>query len=156
MLKLHYRLTLAAICSIPLLAHGQIYKCQEGGKTTFSDKPCGASAQTVTLSKITTMDGIDQSKLDSMKATSKRGLLESEIKRIEDKITSYSKSMEQELSRLRIKKLRANNNLAGATWQESISTEMQSVTEKYKLKIDLKRDEIKRLNSEIGYLNSNQ
>lgn len=30
-----------------LPAHAQVFKCQEGGKTVFSDRPCGASAAAV-------------------------------------------------------------------------------------------------------------
>lgn len=35
----------AAITSIALPAQAQVYKCQEGGKTVFADRPCNAEAK---------------------------------------------------------------------------------------------------------------
>jgi hypothetical protein len=43
--------------------------------------------------------------------------------------------MDRELAALREEQSKAKNNLAGATWQQSIATEMTAVTNKYQLKI---------------------
>ena len=40
--------------------------------------------------------------------------------------------MTREMDALRAQKARANNNLAGATWEQSLSTEMQAVAARYK------------------------
>ncbi|MBX3680776.1 MAG: hypothetical protein KF710_11410, partial [Rhodocyclaceae bacterium] len=40
------------------------------------------------------------------------------------------------LMQLALKKRRANNNLAGATWEASISTEMEATTTRYKARMD--------------------
>ena len=53
------------------------------------------------------------------------------MRKTENKITQYQQQMHGELSALRNKKRFANNNLAGAQWETSISNEMQAVTTKY-------------------------
>ena len=53
--------------------------------------------------------------------------------------------MNGELSALRQKKSYANNNLAGAQWQTSISEEMSAVTAKYQTMIDAEKDRLAHL-----------
>lgn len=43
------RMLLAALAVAALPAHAQVFKCQEGGKTVFSDRPCHAEAQPLKL-----------------------------------------------------------------------------------------------------------
>lgn len=38
---------LTAVTAIALPAQAQVYKCQEGGKAVFSDKPCGVGAKVI-------------------------------------------------------------------------------------------------------------
>ena len=60
--------------------------------------------------------------------------------------------MEQELAALRIKKMQANNNLAGATWEQSISTEMSVVVEKYKVQKEADGERLKVMSAELRRL----
>lgn len=55
------------------------------------------------------------------------------------------KAMEAELAHLRLKKTAALNNLAGATYEQSISSEMQAVTTGYDTRIRAKDEELKQL-----------
>lgn len=64
------------------------------------------------------------------------------IRDSEQEIDGYRAQMDRELAALQYKKSQANNNLAGATWEQSISTEMQAVSEKYRTKIQIARDRI--------------
>lgn len=50
--------------------------------------------------------------------------------------------MDAELAALRDKKSYANNNLAGAAWQQSLSTEMEAAVGKYQAKIKTAQDAI--------------
>ena len=55
-------------------------------------------------------------------------------------------------AQLRAKKTRANNNLAGATWEQSISDEMQAVAAEYDMKLrkaTKELDELKMQRSQI-------
>lgn len=60
--------------------------------------------------------------------------------------------MEQELAALRTKKMQANNNLAGATWEQSISTEMSVVVEKYKVQKEADGERLKVMSAELRRL----
>ena len=48
-------------------------------------------------------------------------------------MANRSEQMSREMDALRAQKARANNNLAGATWEQSLSTEMQAVASRYKV-----------------------
>lgn len=62
------------------------------------------------------------------------------IKNIQNQILSEQTRLENELQALRNKKDRANNNLAGATWEQSISSEMQAAATQSQTRIaDLQR-----------------
>lgn len=62
------------------------------------------------------------------------------IKNIQNQISSEQARLENELQALRNKKGRANNNLAGATWEQSISSEMQAAATQSQSRIaDLQR-----------------
>ena len=37
------------ICTMVSIAHGQVYKCTDGGTTTYSDVPCGAGSKPLKL-----------------------------------------------------------------------------------------------------------
>lgn len=52
------------------------------------------------------------------------------------------------LAALRAKKAQANNNLAGAVWENSISEEMSAVVARYDVRIRGLREEIRRLEGE--------
>ena len=54
-----------------------------------------------------------------------------EINITSSRIDERNGLMNSEMAALREKKAYANNNLAGATWEQSISTEMQAVAAKY-------------------------
>lgn len=87
-------------------------------------------------------------KVKQMERTNTISRIDREIREIEYEIENDQKSMDRELTELKGKKGRANNNLAGATWEQSISTEMQAVTEKYRAKFDYSRDRISTLRAQ--------
>ncbi|MGI2027770.1 hypothetical protein [Endozoicomonas acroporae] len=144
----------AIVCalSMSIFASAEIFKCKIDDSTVFSDKPCGTSLRKVVLKQVSTMQGMSKEGIEQSNKNTKAILIEDKIDRAEEQIKSYEKMMDQELASLKRKKLRANNNLAGATWEESISTEMKSVTEKYNVRIEMKRDEIKQLRDDLKNL----
>ena len=56
--------------------------------------------------------------------------------------------MNRELSRLKNKKNYANNNLAGAVWEDSISKEMEAVTQKYLERIEYAKEQLAKKKAE--------
>ncbi len=67
-------------------------------------------------------------------------------------IRSTQSLMDAEIELLRAKKGLAKNNLAGATWEASLSEEMQAIVSRHKVTIDMKQDENKRLREELSKL----
>lgn len=53
------RWLLVCMLMAPALASAQIYKCQKGGETVFSDSPCGKSAQKVQVHPVTVGGRLD-------------------------------------------------------------------------------------------------
>ena len=80
------------------------------------------------------------------------GSIEEQIDGIEEKITEYRKEMDRELTELKEKKQLAKNNLAGATWEQSISSEMSAVSQKYDALIQSSQNQIERQQKEIDRL----
>ena len=72
----------------------------------------------------------------------------SKIRAAENERDDLVRRMDLELEILRLKKTAANNNLAGATYEHSLSAEMQAVSTSYDTKIRSKEEEIKRLRAE--------
>jgi|SRR5690554_782402 len=109
------------------------------GKKSFQDQPCDAGLKAdiktikTTPSQTSTMydPSAKTTAYNQMRSDNERRQLDRDIKRSENRIVDYRNNMQRELSLLRKKKNYANNNLAGAEWENSISTEMQAVTSKY-------------------------
>jgi len=75
--------------------------------------------------------------------------LERQIAYLESVIDKRNTQMATEISALQHKKSYAKNNLAGATWEQSISTEMQAVTQKYKAMNDVDFEKLKQFRSQL-------
>ena len=145
----------------PLFASaGQYHVCVGAdGKKSFQDKPCADAARSEVreyevrqpVGGVAPSVGLptDSDIYKQMKADNRRAQVERDIKKGERAIDRYQKQMSSELAALRARKARANNNLAGATWEQSISSEMQAVSDKYANLIDVERDRIGVLRDEL-------
>jgi uncharacterized protein DUF4124 len=159
------------LCAFTLLAFlpfpsavAEMYKCTEDGKAVFQDTPCRGSGSAITVKPASgnTSDSSvfsrTKANVSEMERERRQREIAYEIERLERVIRGYERSQDAELTVLRYKKSYAENNFAGATWErsaleQSISTEMQAVTEKYKTKIQVARDwitQLRRDGSEIG------
>lgn len=125
---------------LPLVCGAEVYRCQDGGTTVFSATPCGPGARAVVVRPASGVgasaeDGnpsaTGSALLERADLASRKRILADEIWRKERQIASLQSEHEARQAELREKKSRANNNLAGATWEKSISEEMQSVTADY-------------------------
>lgn len=75
--------------------------------------------------------------------------LEREIQATEGAIDYRNNQMNAEMAALRGQKQYAKNNLAGATWEQSISMEMQAVAIKYKTQNDNDHERLKKLRTDL-------
>lgn len=151
----------AVLLFVPGAFAGQYHVCTDAnGKKTFSSMPCPQGVESETrqyqaapagseVRRITT----DSESYRAMRDGNRRSELKRDIKKSERKLDKLQMGMDRELRALRNKKRWANNNRAGAEWESSISAEMQAVTEKYRNKLDVERDNLSRLRSELAGLN---
>ncbi|GJA53293.1 hypothetical protein KAM348_07160 [Aeromonas caviae] len=136
------------IAATPLYSHAEIYKCTINGSVTFSDIPCTNNAKPIEVNvyippeDIVTKANQQTQDIEQGLATSKRLR---QIDTLQREIETKKLKRDNELRALRTKKGLAANNLAGATWENSISAEMQAVTIRYQGEIDA-------LNSQIAAL----
>lgn len=141
---------------VALPAAAQVNKCVVDGKVVYQAAPCKTGTQKAVImprhdiaeddakmarEKFLEADG-------ARKQRDKKASVDDQIAWNERQIAEYQKAMDAELAALKASKTQAANNLAGATYEQSISTEMQAVTAKYQTKIQAAQEKIKSLRKE--------
>lgn len=147
-----------ALTALPLSA-AEVYKCTDSkGRLTFSQMPCGKDAEKATIEAHDPIGSVttDSAQLNALKASNRHRDLVRDIAAENDLITRYQRQMDNELETLRRKKRMANNNLAGAQWEQSISAEMSAVVERYNAKIAAANARIERLEREKASLQADR
>lgn len=140
----------ALLITVTPVAHAQsVYKCTgPDGRVTFSQAPCAIDAETydVTVDRPRDEDAeAARSRVDSIDLERQRRAHDLRIDEARRRLTKLEVARDDELDALRQQQARAANNLAGATWLQSIATEMQVVTLRYDSQIDEVRREIEQL-----------
>ncbi|WP_460882445.1 DUF4124 domain-containing protein [Pseudaeromonas pectinilytica] len=144
----HRHLTAGAILCVlaSCTLQAAVYKCTDkNGQLTYSGQPCGGDAKPVDVKVyIPSAETVAaaQKDLDELSKQQDASRREREIASLENQIKGKQREMRTELDRLERKKSYANNNLAGATFLNSVSVEMQAVTAQYQAEIDSLRKEI--------------
>ncbi|MCG8429195.1 MAG: DUF4124 domain-containing protein [Chromatiales bacterium] len=155
-----YGLLTSLVLLFPLSVNAGIYKCVVDGKTTFSQSPCAPDAQEITIKKqpapykeaATQRTEKINAALDEVGRKNQITRLEKKESALQRKISRLDRERDAELKKLERKKRRAENNFAGATWEQSISEEMQAVSMTYADKIQVERDKLKFVRDEITAL----
>ncbi|MFO7593436.1 MAG: hypothetical protein R6X15_05255 [Pseudomonadota bacterium] len=152
----------AAVILFTGTANAAIYKCQVDGKTVFSQTPCAADAEEYQVDYI--RQNAENAKAmteqnERIRESTNASLTEMEIRRLGREIKSeeanirvLQKRRDGELAALRQKKSRANNNLAGAVWEQSISDEMNAVNKRYDAQISERQTNIQRMLDQVDRL----
>lgn len=149
----------------------QVYKCEVGGKKVFSDKPCAVDAQPIQVrpatgstqaatgrqqvappapaaTEVPTGSAAPISLSDRASNLAKRRSLKDQIYRKEIEADKLEKEMQDKIQALRNQRRYANNNLAGATWQNSLAEEMNAVADSYGTRIQRVRADVDRLRAD--------
>ena len=154
MLSLKWSLAVAAaLVASPALA---MYKCKDAnGRTAFQERPCEATGTQGNLIEVRPAAGpapstapsastqaagasttdAPQTEAERLRKLNERDrkqrrltdLNEREISAAEGRIRSSTNQCERRIASAQGMKAHANNNLAGATWEQSLSTEMQAI-----------------------------
>ncbi len=153
--------TFISFCSIA----DDIYRCPSaGGTTVYQANPCKGGVNKGSVSSGVTaraeaepkqaLNDMERSKayLSEREKERKKDDLQAKIARNEDAIRGYQNLMHAEIELLQAKKGLAKNNLAGATWEESLSTEMNAVTARYRSEIEIRQEENKVFRAELSKL----
>lgn len=134
-----------------------VNKCvNPDGQVVYQAAPCPDTAKSAEVA-IQKAPPIQQTlpESDEVKTMQRKAaLLQSDRKILETQrqISSYRQAMDEELNRLKRQKLYANNNLAGATWEQSISDEMNAVTKKYEVLIQAEQSRLDALQRDADQL----
>ena len=135
----HWRLALTML-STPAWA---IYQCQDPatGRTTFQERPCEATSMRGKQIEVrpstlgatgsaTTADTAQQLRAQSEHQAKERRLRDlnaHDIPNAQGRARSAANRCKERMDAVGRKKSSASNNLAGATWEQSLSTEMQAI-----------------------------
>lgn len=165
-----------ATIGVPGTAFAQTpHKCMVNGAMVIQDSPCRvarpakpvtpasgqpvtpASGQLVAPSPVSQGASAAQSDLARQKAFVAKAAkdrqvsdLQYEIARSEKNINSLRATLAEELAALERQKSGANNNLAGATYLNSLANERQAVTARYEVDINTQRDRLKQLREDLA------
>ncbi len=151
-MKPFFVLSLVPMLIISTIASADIYKCKDArGQVTFSQMPCAPDAQKIIV-KTPEPTAEDREQANAtMEKNNAMVEAQQEARRInaaKNRVDELIAERDAKLQQLRIKKLYAANNLAGATWEKSISEEMRAVTEQYNADIKSARARVHELESQ--------
>jgi len=132
-------------------SHAEIYKCtKDDGSTEFSDEPCSRDAEKIDVNPTSqgggNLSGGYSDEFIEERATRRK--VESLNDRIEDlyeERKEVQSAMDAELVEYRSQRQRANNNLAGAVWENSLAKDADVIRERYQSEIDQINRDIERL-----------
>lgn len=155
-------ITLAALLvAMSFTAQAEVYQCVQNGKKVFSDLPCGNDAKKLTVkpssgaapSKTENASAESKAYVEKANLNAKKRELDEEIERTERRIASLHSERDKKLNYLQNEKSRANNNLAGAVWTQSLSDEMMATTNAYNAKISGEEKKLGELKEKRASLN---
>jgi len=138
------------------LALASVYKCEIDNVVTYSQFPCSDTAEKI---KVRVTKSSSRIKNSNNKMSHKNQLedtnlyirisqVDRKIRESNNRIKTNQRKMKQEVKQLQIRTRYANNNLAGATYESALSTQMSAVTTKYNSLIEIEQKSIERLYEE--------
>lgn len=142
-----------------------VYKCKDHlGRTVFQERPCETIGATGTQISTQPAAGAqpraeqasNQTEVQRLRAASERRskehrlreLKEREIPSAQSRARTASARCKGHMAAIGSQKAYANNNLAGATWEQSISTEMQAIATECSGQMHILNAEVDRLTNE--------
>lgn len=158
------RLAVALIVTVAVApVQAQVYKCKDpSGTTVYSAQPCAINAKPIDLrpasgssrqaapaaapvspsAETSSVASDPRTLVQRGNDAAQRRILDDDITRKQREIAAMNAEHEAEQAALREKKGRARNNLAGATWEQSISDEMQAVAAAHNTRVSIAQREL--------------
>ena len=147
MMRLMASILWAGVILVAPVHATEVYKCKdEKGRLVFSQRACAADAEKIKVDPPaktgTNFAGSDFSEFDAKKSKDNR---EAAIANAYKRIDMLRAERDNKIANLKHRQGYANNNLAGATYMQSLATEMQAVTDDYNARIEIEMKEIESL-----------
>lgn len=139
---------------------GRYFVCTDaGGAKSFQEQPCAAGKRSEirhydkapavnAAPRLTTSNPAYQ----DLRNSNRQLELQRHIRQGEYNLRTIELRRNSELKALRSKKQQANNNLAGAVWEQSISAEMQAVNARYDAMLRTEQQQLDQLRNELASL----
>ncbi len=140
-----------ACLSVTAVHAVQVYVCTNNeGEQSFQQLPCESEVESEVrviepVELIGSVSPASSQFYEEARSFNARAQLKHDVRRVESRISQYQRNMQKELDVLLRKKRSANNNLAGAQWETSISNEMQATTSKYQSLISIEQNRLNAL-----------
>ncbi len=147
---------------ISFTAHSAIYKCVVNGVETYSQDPCGNKAEEVILPKdqnvISRPVPTDSETVIDEEMTEKKAQVSQyvhnqriarEIEKLEGERERVFKKRDQQIEALKATPKRGIDDLARATWEQSLAQEMTAVTQAAESRITSIDRQIAHLRKEV-------
>lgn len=141
---------LAISLALAMPAAAEIYRCDRDGETVFSDSPCGDNAEK--LGDVSAPkpggdmgSGISKELQEERSAERKIESINRKIDNALEERQSVKAQREAELEKVRARKRLTNNNLAGATLEESLAQEERNIQDRYQSRLDEINQKLERL-----------
>lgn len=145
----------------------ETYKCKVGGSMVYQDRPCAGTvlrSESMPPSKPAAasasapehvspaVSDLERQKAFLAKGAKERKIsdLQYEIGRADASISRLQAEMAEKIAAIDRQKLSANNNLAGATYLNSLSTEQQAITTRYQVNISTLRARLQTLQEKLA------
>ncbi|MCT8874154.1 hypothetical protein [Shewanella xiamenensis] len=129
-----------------------VYKCADG---KYQADPCDETSKPVDLSNVgsvvasgSTAGGVDYGKRQEISAYIDNQRISREITKLESDRKRVIERRDQRMRDLQNGRRYANNNLAGATWQQSLAQEMAAVAQQADTQVASIDRQIEQLKSE--------
>lgn len=141
------------LITISFSSNSDIYRCEVNGTSVFSQMPCSDNAKKIEVDLSPTNSSYENKKSRNKSSTdyeifdinkkNEMRKLTRNIRKVELKIKKYQNKMNKEINLLKVKASYANNNLAGATYESAMSTQMTAASNKYSTLIDIEHRKLK-------------
>lgn len=131
------------------MAHSEVYQCSDG---VYQADPCEGVTEALDLSHVgSVVENRNKPDIKNIKTFVNNQQVEREITRLEKQRKKAIDKRDRQLRNLKNSRRRAMNNLAGATWQQSLAQEMSAVTQQADTLVSTIDRQIAQLRTEFRY-----
>ena len=152
---------LVSVCLFANPAMSEVYRCAEG---VYQSDPCDESSKPIDLSNVgnvvanenalptlsTTSESATAAKKSEISSYIRNRQIKREINKLESRREKVLVNRDRRMQELQDRGRYANNNLAGATWQQSLAQEMSAISQQADSEVSTIDRQIAQLRTELN------